>query len=397
MTTRLAVEQYEALTEQTAIQYAKNMGVFPKDAELGCAEIGDGNLNYVFRISDPKTNRSIIIKQALPYAKVVGESWPLTLKRAEIEANALKKHGEFVPHLVPEVLGVDPVQAITVIEDLSRLRVAREGLVAGEHYPKLAEHIGEYLACTLFATSDFALHPFEKKKLVKEFSNPELCKITEDLVFTDPFFDSETNNVEPLLKPKAEALWSNPALKLEVAKLKKSFLTEAEALVHGDLHTGSIFASEEETKVFDPEFAFYGPIGFDIGQFLANLIAQAVCRKGDAKQLIIQQIEQTWEVFSSKFSELWRKGEMDPSFDIEGYEASVLQKIYVDTLGFAGCELIRRTIGLALIADLENIKDVDQRIQAKTKVLELGEALILKRFELSPIQKVTSLIEEKVQ
>ena len=38
-----------------------------------------------------------------------------------------------------------------------------------------------------------------------------------------------------------------------------------EALIHGDLHTGSIMVTESETRVIDPEFAFYGPMGFDVG------------------------------------------------------------------------------------------------------------------------------------
>ena len=44
------------------------------------------------------------------------------------------------------------------------------------------------------------------------------------------------------------------------------------ALLHGDLHTGSIMAEAGKTMVIDPEFAFYGPMGFDIGALLANLL-----------------------------------------------------------------------------------------------------------------------------
>lgn len=387
-------KQYESLTEEQAILYAKRLNLFSDDAQLTCSEIGDGNLNYVFRIQDPRSGKGIILKQALPYAKVVGESWPLTLKRAEIEANALKKHGEFATGLVPKVYAVDEELAITVMEDLSRLTIVREGLIDLESYPKLATDIGKYLAQTLFHTSDFALHPFEKKKLVSEFSNPELCKITEDLIFTDPFFDHETNDFEPSLRGTVEAIWSNEPLKLEVAKLKKSFLTEAEALLHGDLHTGSIFASETETKVIDPEFAFYGPIGFDVGLFLANLIVQTITRDGEQRNVILRHIEQTWEVFSAQFSELWKNRAVESYKDTEGFKAYVLDKIFQDALGFAGCELIRRTIGLAHVKDLDGILDEDLRILSKKQALHIGELLLLNRKEISSIQAVIELLEE---
>ena len=393
--TRVVDKQYVELKEQTAIQLAIDTQLFPKHAELTCLEIGDGNLNYVFQIMDVLTNKRVIIKQALPYAKVVGESWPLTLKRAEIEAYALKKHGEFVPELVPTVYSIDTHLAITIMEDLSHLTVARTGLIDGKNYPKLAKDIGEYLAKTLFYTSDFALHPFEKKKLVQDFSNPELCKISEDLVFTDPFFDNETNNIEPEMKNEVETIWQNSELKLEVAKLKRSFLTEAEALLHGDLHTGSIFASEEETKVFDPEFAFYGPLGFDIGQFIANLIVQAITREGSQQEVILHQVEQTWNVFSSTFKELWQKDSIDAYSETEGYVEHVLNKTFIDTLGFAGCELIRRTIGLALVKDLEGIDNTEKRIQLKKQALRIGEALILQRRELRSIHEVITRVREE--
>lgn len=390
----IATKQYEALTEETAIALARSLYPFPEGAELVCREIGDGNLNYVFQVKDPKSGKALIIKQALPYAKVVGESWPLTLKRAAIEANALQKHGEFAPGLVPAVYATDEELAITVMEDLSHLTIAREGLIQGEAYPKLSEDIGEYLARTLFHTSDFALHPFEKKRLVAEYSNPELCKITEDLIFTDPFFNNDTNDYEPELQSVVEAIWNNAPLKLEAAKLKFSFLTEAEALLHGDLHTGSIFASESETKVIDPEFAFYGPIGFDVGLFLANLMVQSITRQGEERQVVLSHIEKTWDVFSARFTQLWEQKGIEAFKETAGYKEFVLEKIFRDTLGFAGCELIRRTIGLAHVKDLDAIEDAELRIRLKKQTLQTGEALILKRAELTSIGAVTGLLEE---
>jgi 5-methylthioribose kinase len=49
---------------------------------------GSGNVNTVFRVVG-SGDTSVIVKQALPYLKVVGESWPLTIDRARIEAEGL--------------------------------------------------------------------------------------------------------------------------------------------------------------------------------------------------------------------------------------------------------------------------------------------------------------------
>lgn len=389
------IEGYEPLTEQLVVSYLKNIGLLKQTSEVKVEEIGDGNLNYVFKVQSVD-NTKLIVKQALPYAKVVGESWPLTLKRAQIEANALKKHGQFVPHLVPNVFHIDEQLAVTVMEDLSHLTIARTGLVEGAYYPKLASALTTYLAQTLYNTSDFALHPFEKKNLQVAFSNPELCKITEDLIFTDPYYDNETNNFEEGLQEIVKELWANDALKLEVAQIKYSFLTEGEALLHGDLHTGSVFASEEEIKVIDPEFAFYGPIGFDVGQVIANLLFQAFVREGEARQRILRDAEFIWNDFVKQFTVLWKTKNEQQHALIPGYLNVFLKKVLKDTFGFIGTELIRRTIGLAHVADLDSIANNAVRIETKKKVLRVGEQFILNREKWTSIEQAVAQLEKVV-
>ncbi|MCM3003042.1 S-methyl-5-thioribose kinase [Priestia koreensis] len=385
---------YEPLTEITAIKLSKKLQLFSEQEALTCREIGDGNLNLVFHITSDKSNRGLIIKQALPYAKVVGESWPLTLKRATIESNALLEFAKYVPQYVPEVYYTDETLAITVMEDLSHLQISRAGLIEGESYPLLSQHVGEFLGNVLFYTSDFSADAKEKKESVRTFINPDLCKITEDLVFTDPFFDHDTNDFEPELKQDVEKLWEDAAVKLEVAKLKQKFITSGEALVHGDLHTGSIFADSHTTKIIDPEFAFYGPLGFDLGQFVANLLLNALSRKEAGRDVLYAHITKTWEVFTQTFSTLWRNESRDPYTKTEGYLDYVLKRIWEDAIGFAGCEVIRRTIGLAHVADLDGIEHDEDRITTKQQALRLGRALLLSQTTLSSPAELEDLVKQ---
>jgi 5-methylthioribose kinase len=218
--TTAAQAAYKALTNEEAETLVKSLGLI-SDTDLSVSEIGDGNLNLVFKVTG--LNESVIVKQALPYAKVVGESWPLTLDRARIESDALIHAAQYVPHLVPKVLYTDSVLAVTIMEDLSSHTIARKGLIEGNTYALLARDIGIFSAKTAFYTSDFYLHPFEKKRLVKSFSNPELCKITEDLVFTDPFFNHETNDFPEELRSDVEQLWCDEELRREAALLNISF------------------------------------------------------------------------------------------------------------------------------------------------------------------------------
>ena len=211
---------YKSFQPQDALAYAvAHTSLFEglDPATLSCSEIGDGNLNLVFKVSHP-SGTSAIVKQALPYARCVGESWPLTLDRARIEAEAMLIESELCPALVPTIYHYDAGMAVTIMEDLSDHVILRQAMVAGEHFPRLIDDMARFLADTLFFTSDLYLDQQQKKARVAQFINPELCKITEDLFFLDPYCDHERNNVYPGFETRAAALWHNEALKAEARR-----------------------------------------------------------------------------------------------------------------------------------------------------------------------------------
>ncbi len=393
---------YRALTEQEAVEYVRQLpGLFEPDSRLTSTEIGDGNLNLVFHIREEGTQKSVIVKQALPYARVVGESWPLTLDRARIESEALLIQSKLVPELVPHVYRYDSELALTVMEDLSDHTIMRKGLIKGERYPLFAKQIGRFLAETLFFTSDLGIHPYEKKSLVAKFINPELCKITEDLIFTDPYENADTNNFNPLIRQDVEAIWTNGPLKREVAKLKFGFLTRAEALLHGDLHTGSIFVTPTSTKVIDPEFAYYGPIGFDIGQVIANLLLNYAAQHGlqaniaerqAYRQYLLETVENVWQEFVYRFVQLWHKEAKERSARVEDFWQEYVAWVLQDAVGYAGCEVLRRVIGLAGVADLNSIENDEVRAEAERLALRIGTALILERKNVKESTDISAIV-----
>jgi hypothetical protein len=80
-------------------------------------EVGDGNLNLVFIVTSGTAG--VVVKQALPYVRLVGKSWPLPLDRAHFEHEALKVQAAYVPMHVPKVYHFDPEQAAIVMAYLS--------------------------------------------------------------------------------------------------------------------------------------------------------------------------------------------------------------------------------------------------------------------------------------
>lgn len=393
---------YHPLNEQEAIEIASGIdGFFPVGASLSCREIGDGNLNLVFHITDSVSGKSLILKQALPYAKVVGESWPLTLDRARIESEKLMLEGKITPGLVPVVYKYDPDLSLTVMQDLSDHIIMRQGLMDGTQYPLFADHISSFMARNLFCTSDLGMNQQQKKLLVKNYINPELCKITEDLIFDDPYTNSPNNNIEPAIQDAAEALWNDGELQLEVAILRDKFLTNAQALLHGDLHTGSIFATPQSTKVIDPEFAFFGPIGFDIGAVFANLLLNYAGQehwspdeqaRKQFRDYLLNSIDAIWNKFDTEFRSLWAEQGVDRlASSAPGYREYYMKRILQDTIGFTGCKMVRRVVGLAHVADIDRISNDEAREAAQRLALRIGTELIRRNRSVQSIQELIDL------
>jgi 5-methylthioribose kinase len=254
-------DQYRILREADLRDYlaerppvAARLGGSP--ATWSISEVGVGNLNLVFIVKG--TKGGVAVKQALPYVRLVGESWPLPLSRSHYEYLALTHQARLAPGLVPAVLHHDEALALVAMELLEPHIIMRKGLIAGTTYPRFVDDITTYMARTLFFTSDLACPAAEKKEGIAAFAgNHALCKITEDLIFTDPYREAEQNRwTSPWLDASAMRFREDFDAHIAVSRLKLRFLGSFEALVHGDLHTGSIMVTESETRVIDPEVAF---------------------------------------------------------------------------------------------------------------------------------------------
>ena len=399
------MENYYELNTESVIDYVSSkVDFFAKDAEFECSEIGDGNLNLVFRVKDAKNGKSLIVKQSLPYVRAAGEDWPLDIGRGEIESRILDIEYKLTEGLVPEIHLYDGDMCCMIMEDLSNYRIMRYGIIDREIYPNFVEQISDFMVKTLLLTSDVVMEHKEKKDYVKNFINPELCEITEDLVYTEPFNVGARNDMEEnLVDFHKENIVDDPKLAVEAAKLKFDFMNNAQALLHGDLHTGSIFVNKDYTKVIDPEFAFYGPIAYDIGALVANLIMSYLSayfgtehpeKKEEYCSWMLRTIKDTVDVTKAKFLSEWDDAVTDLMAKKEGFKEYWVDDVFVNTAGVAGCEMTRRTVGFAHVKDLDGMEDADARYKAKTTNLLMAKELIINRADYVTGQDYLDLISK---
>ncbi|MCL6573298.1 MAG: S-methyl-5-thioribose kinase [Bacillus sp. (in: Bacteria)] len=381
---------YFLMGTDDVIEYAQEkLPLFKNATKLSCKEIGDGNLNYVFRVMDELTRSSVIVKQAGDTARISDE-FKLSTNRIRIESNMLELEGKLAPGLVPKVFLFDDIMNCCVMEDLSDHTILRTALMNHQIFPKLADDLTTFMVNTLLLNSDVVLNHKDKKELVKNFINPDLCEITEDLVYSEPFNNYKNRN-ELFSKNKEwieENIYGDKKLRLEAAKLKFAFMSNAQTLIHGDLHTGSVFVREDSTKVIDPEFAFYGPMGYDVGNVVSNLIfarinTEFTMSESTEKETYIKWLEETIaeiiDLFSVKFLSSWEVNVTEIMAKEEGFNRWYLDSVLEDTAAVAGLELIRRIIGLAKVKDITSISNAEDRAKAELICLEIGKAFILQR------------------
>lgn len=340
-----------------------------------------GNLNYVYRVMDNK-GHSIYIKQAGTETRISKDMKP-SRDRNRLESEILKLEDQYAKGMVPYIYFYDTVMCACGMEDCSDFLVMRQAMLGHRIYPHFADNITYFLVETLLKSSDIAIDHKEKKVLAGNFVSPDLCDITEKLVFMEPYNDlNHRNNVYP---PNADfvkrELYEDEELHLEVAKLKFKFMTDAQSLIHGDLHTGSIFIKEDSLKVFDSEFGIFGPMGYDIGNVIANLIFAydngLAYDKKEFTDWTLQAIEDVVDMFIEKYNKRFDELVTEPMAKASGFKEYYLDGILKDTAGFSGTELHRRTVGMANVADVTTIANEKSRLLAERINILAGKEFIL--------------------
>ena len=369
----------------------------PQPAAWQIREVGDGNLNLVFIVEGP--DGSVCVKQALPYVRAAGPSWPMSPDRIFFEQAYFEAVAPYVGARIPAIHHFDRERYCLVMERLSPHIILRHGLITGREYPALARDMGDYVARACFFTSDLAW-PFERKLTgVALFAaNLPLLRITVDLVFKDPYRVSARNrHTAPQLDALVAAIRADAPLKLAAARFGQKFLGQPEALIHGDLHSGSVMVTETDTRVIDPEFAFYGPVGFDLGAFFGNLLLSWYSQAGHAtsnddrsayRDWILEQLKAFWDAFRTRYLSFWNKHAAGDAFPSDLFQAPAdraaletaqraqMQALFADMLGFAACKMIRRIVGFAHVIDLEAIPDPQRRAGCEARALAMARLLL---------------------
>lgn len=187
--------------------------------------------------------------------------------------------------------------------------------------------------------------------------------------FYRTYFPAPRNNhTSPQLDRDANAVMLDREMVQVAMRYKYKFMTQSQALLHGDLHSGSVMIGTDSVQVIDPEFSFMGPMAFDTGNYAGNLYMAWFSQPGHRKteeetvryqQWLLSQISQTWNTFETEFRRLWaeksqgdawpRELYQDGLFDdkfLKAAQDSFFEELFQDTLVNAGWKSTAACSGL---------------------------------------------------
>ncbi|MFW5718768.1 MAG: phosphotransferase, partial [Halanaerobium sp.] len=259
----------ELLNQKEALAYIKEeTDIFADLKNLNISSLNantlsvNGFANNLFLIEDKKSGKKVVLKQLLPYvrkAALENVNIPLPEGRIYSEIFSLKFWRGSFPGYVPEVYHFDSKNNIIIFEYIEKMLLLRSALIKGKRFSKLADHISTFLAKNAFYSSQHFLSREEFDKLLKFFSSSDSIEIWDLLIFQGAILATEDKNINPYLEQKIIQFRGDKRIIKKTKEIRSLFKNTKESLIHGDFHTSNIFVGENKIKIFDTEFAGYGP------------------------------------------------------------------------------------------------------------------------------------------
>ena len=403
------------LTKENVASYVKSrLPFFNLDGDVTVSVIGEGSveedgdgfINFVFRVSDGKYH--LIVKQTTENARSKG-AFVLDVNRFKLEYHSMQIRKAIVPDLIPDLYDCDDENRIFITEDVSRLRISRFQLLKGVTYPLLGDQIARYMAANNFYTSEYYLSGKEFRDLSVRFMNSTMRDIMDVGMFLTKVVPEDTvgRQLDPEFIDFSKRICADPKVLLSRQKLRHLYMTKGECLIHGDLHTSNIFASQTEAKVIDMEYTFCGPFSYDMGYFLANFIAQYAAAtfrpfdsedaRQDFKSYCLSMIRETYTKFCQYFCQYWDEDAKPEYQNIPGLQDDFRLTCLREFIGFAASAMLGRICNIIPYPDYDSIEDYVQRHNAKCLSIIMNRQMLIKWESYNTIDEILNdmlLVEE---
>ena len=351
-------------------------------------EDGDGYINFVYRVSDGRYK--LILKQAQTRGRMVGD-YVLPLDRAELEYDTMRLRASIVPQYIPKLYFNDPEEHVFVEEDVSHLQIMRFQLIKNRIFPKFGKQAGEFLAKVHFYTTEYYLDTETFRKLTVRFMNHRMRNIFDTGAFHFKRLSKEScgSDFDPRFIKYVKEICMDPQIVMERHQLRHAYISKAETLIHGDYHTSNTFIDEDEMKVIDMEYTFAGPLSYDMGYMMGQLLAQYFTvdfrdygspeEKKAFKEYIKDSMKEFYEEYFKVFFDCWDQDAKDIYQNLPLLKEDIHRKTLKEMAGFCANTNLSRCAGDIGFPEYDMLDDPVKRIHAICLSV-LADIQILKHY-----------------
>ena len=281
--------------------------IAPGEIVTSCERAGEGNMNLTLRA---RTERhSVIVKQARPWVEkypTIEAPWDRVLVERDFYSR-VSEVPQVAEHM-PRLVGCLEHARILVLEDLGCAQDL-SSLYRGDRLTSdEAARLGQFL---------LALHSVTRGDSRSGLENREMRSLNAEHIFVVPFVEDNGVDLEALesgLSAAARALREDTKVRQEVEGLRRRYLEDGPALVHGDYFPGSWMRATDGVRIIDPEFGHFGLPELDVGVALGHL---CLARQG---RVVVEQFLE--------------------AANVDALDAGLTSRL-------AGVEIIRRILGVA--------------------------------------------------
>ncbi len=358
---------------------------------------GDGYINFVYRVSDGKWK--LILKQARKEGRVA-DLKDMSMDRTSLEYDYMKLGTVIVPEYMPKLFFYDDENLAFAVEDVSYLKIARFQLNKSIIFPKMAQQLAEYLAKMHFYTSDYYLDTETFRKLQIRFNNHKMRQVFDNMAFANRDCGQQEGlgfELDAKFGPLIRDLVLDPQVVLERFKLRELYMEKAEVLLHADFHTSNFFVDQQQLKVIDMEYAFFGPAGYDLGYLMSHLVSQFVCsafRHFDSEKerfafasYLAATMKHLFEEYCRIFFECWEQDAKSFYKAVPGIQEYIEKHVLQDTIGFCANANFFRCAGEAMYPEYDHLEDETKRKHAIILTLLMDRHMLLHREKYQNIQQ----------
>jgi 5-methylthioribose kinase len=108
------------------------------------------------------------------------------------------------------------------------------------------------------------------------------------------------------------------------------------------------------------------------------------------------QFIETYHEFAKTFSSLWESAVRPEFKNTPGLKERYLLNHLRESVGFAGCECARRSVGLAQVPDTSRVEDLELRAKAQRISLQMATLLLADWKTWEHIEEVSGMLKRLV-